>query len=149
MATRCVKRRSTPPSPQQTQHLFHPALESEEAGLNPYFPVARASAAMRHSQDLNYGRKLPIHDSEREPLQQKPARAAGTSWRTLRRIGNRRNSTPDLPRKSQSGPLPARKIPCERSFKLQARCFMEFDWLTFPASAVTKSGVGPRPTERF
>ncbi len=104
---------------------------------------------MRHSQDLNYGRKLPIHDSEREPLQQKPARAAGTSRRTLRRIGNRRNSTPDLARKSQSGPLAALKIPCERSFKLQARCFMEFDWLTFHASAETKSGVGPRPTERF
>ena len=65
---------------------------------------------MRHSQDLNYGRKLPIHDSEREPLQQKPARAAGTSRRTLRRIGNRRNSTPDLARKSQSGPLAALKI---------------------------------------
>jgi hypothetical protein len=103
---------------------------------------------MRHSQDLNYGRKLPVHDSEWEPLQQKPARATSARRKTLERIGNRRNGTLDLARKSQSGPLAALKIPCERSFEFQARGFMEFDLLTCHAAVEMKSGVGPRPTEQ-
>jgi hypothetical protein len=39
---------------------------------------------MCNNQDLNRGRKLPIHQSEREPLQQKSARAVNASRKTLR-----------------------------------------------------------------
>ena len=72
---------------------------------------------MGHSQDLNYGRKLPVHDSEWESLQQKPARATSAGWKTPGRSGNPRNGPLDIARKSQSGPLAALKIPCEGSFE--------------------------------
>jgi hypothetical protein len=57
---------------------------------------------MSHSQHLNYGRKLPIHQGEWEPLKQQSASALNPRWKTLRRLRNRRHRALDLTRKSQS-----------------------------------------------